>query len=84
MNAKRSTTTSKRSPRRTKQGFHPSLVTDDVHERIAMRAYGIDEQRIRQGALEDWLQAERAILGHNQPWNAYIPPRGGYGAQEQE
>jgi len=84
MNANRSTTTSKRSPRRTKQGVQPSLVTDDVHERIAMRAYGIDEQRIRQGVLDDWLQAEQEILGHNQPWNSDIRPRGGYGAQEQE
>jgi hypothetical protein len=27
-----------------------------------MRAHGIYEQRIRQGALDDWLQAEREIL----------------------
>lgn len=33
-----------------------------LHERIAKRAYDIYERRIRQGALDDWLQAEREIL----------------------
>ena len=39
----------------------PSL-SEDLHARISMRAHEIYEQRIRQGALDDWLQAEREIL----------------------
>ena len=37
-------------------------VSEDLHTRIATRAREIYEQRIRQGALDDWLQAEREIL----------------------
>jgi hypothetical protein len=32
-----------------------------LHQQIAQRAYEIYERRIRQGALDDWLQAEREI-----------------------
>ena len=39
----------------------PSLL-EDLHTRISTRARAIYEQRIRQGALDDWLQAEREIL----------------------
>jgi hypothetical protein len=39
----------------------PSL-SKDLHERISTRAFEIFEQRTRQGALDDWLQAEREIL----------------------
>ena len=41
--------------------FAPSL-SDDLHTRITTRAREIYEQRIRQGALDDWLQAERELL----------------------
>jgi len=34
----------------------------DPHQRIATRAYELYQRRILQGALDDWLQAEREIL----------------------
>ena len=39
----------------------PSL-SEDLHARISTRAREIYEQRTCQGALDDWLQAEREIL----------------------
>ena len=36
--------------------------SEGLHARITTRAHEIYEQRIRQGALDDWLQAEREIL----------------------
>ena len=48
-----------------------------LHQQIAKRAYEIYERRIRQGALDDWLQAEREILEGK-------PHRGGYAGVEQE
>jgi Protein of unknown function (DUF2934) len=48
-----------------------------LHQQIAQRAYEIYERRIRQGALDDWLQAEREILQET-------PHRGGYSGVEQE
>ena len=58
--------------------------SDDLHNRIAKRAYEIYERRIRRGALDDWLQAEREILGKRKPWKPDLPHRGGFAAQEQE
>lgn len=49
-----------------------------------MRAYEIYEQRIRQGPLDDWLQAEREILGMLEASSSDRPHRGGYAAPEQE
>jgi hypothetical protein len=49
--------TSSKSP-----GQKPLPVSEGLHARITMRAREIYEQRIRQGALDDWLQAEREIL----------------------
>jgi len=60
-------TTSQRPTRRTKQGSQTPSASEDLHERIAKRAYGIYERRVRQGAMDDWLQAEREILGQNEP-----------------
>jgi len=48
--------------RRTQQDSPVSSVSEGLHARITMRAREIYEQRIRQGALDDWLQAEREIL----------------------
>ena len=48
-----------------------------LQQQIAKRAYEIYEGRIRQGALDDWLQAEREILEDK-------PHRGGYAGVEQE
>jgi hypothetical protein len=57
-----SKTASQKPARRTQlDSLAPSL-SEDLHTRIAMRARAIYEQRIRQGALDDWLQAEREIL----------------------
>lgn len=64
MKPNQSKLTSRRPTPRTKEGSRTSSASEDLHERIAKRAYEIYEQRIRQGALDDWLQAEREILGH--------------------
>lgn len=76
--------TSRRPARRTKQGSRTPSASEDLHERIAKRAYEIYERRIRQGALDDWLQAEREILGHKKTSNPDMPRRGGYAGREQE
>jgi len=49
-----------------------------------MRAYEIYEQRSRLGPLDDWLKAERDVLGHMNPWDPDRPHRGGYASREQE
>ena len=50
-----------------KEPVHSQPVSpcDDLQARIAQRAYELHEQRgYRQGyALEDWVEAEREILG---------------------
>jgi hypothetical protein len=52
-----------RKPARRTQPDSPApSVSEDLHAHISTRAHGIYEQRIRQGALDDWLQAEREIL----------------------
>ena len=50
-------------------GIDESSVTSDLlsSQRIAERAYQLYEQRGREDghALDDWLQAERELLGNN-------------------
>jgi hypothetical protein len=57
-----------------------------LHERIATRAFEIYERRIRQGPLDDWLQAEQEILRQKKIRNADMPNphRGGYAGEEQD
>ena len=55
-------TSSQKSARRTQPDSPASCLSEDLHARISTRARDIYEQRIRQGALDDWLQAEREIL----------------------
>ena len=55
-------TASQKPARRKQPGSPESSVSEDLHARISTRAREIYEQRIRQGALDDWLQAERGIL----------------------
>ncbi len=62
-----SKTTSQRPTRRTQPGPQPPSAPEDLHERIATRAWEIYERRIRQGALDDWLQAEQEILEEKRP-----------------
>ena len=65
MNPKKPTTakTPSQNPARRTQPDSPApSLSEDLHTRIATRACEIYEQRIRQGALDDWLQAEREIL----------------------
>jgi hypothetical protein len=57
-----SKTPSQRPARRTQPDSPAPSLSEDLHTRIATRALEIYEQRIRQGALDDWLQAEREIL----------------------
>jgi hypothetical protein len=54
-----------------------SEMPSGLHQRIAKRAYEIYARRIRKGALDDWLEAEREILQER-------PHRGGYAGVEQE
>ena len=55
-----------------------------LHERIDTRALEIYERRIRQGPLNDWLQAELEILGQKNTRNADLPHRGGSASEEQD
>jgi len=57
-----SKTPSQKLPRRSGPDSPASSSSEALHERITTRAWEIYEQRIRQGALDDWLQAEREIL----------------------
>jgi len=52
----------KKPSRRTQPDSPAPSVSEDLHTRIAARAREIYEQRTCQGALDDWLQAEREIL----------------------
>ncbi len=56
----------------------------NLHERIATRAFENYERRIRQGPLDDWLQAEQEILGQKKTRNADMAHRGGYASEEQD
>ena len=65
------------STRKTGSTRQEPEMPSDLHQQIAKRAYEIYERRIRQDALEDWLQAEQEILQNK-------PHRGGYAGVEQE
>jgi len=69
------TTTRQRPTRGTKPSAHIPAVSDTLHEQIAVRAYEHYERRIRQGPLDDWLQAEREILGQQNIQNAAMTQR---------
>ena len=79
-----SKTTRQRPDRRTKPVPQATSVSEDLHERIATRAFENYERRIRQGRLDDWLQAEQEILGQKKTRNADMPHRGGYASEEQD
>jgi hypothetical protein len=57
-----SKTPSQKPARRTQPDSPAPSLSEDLHARISTRAREIYEQRICQGALDDWLQAEREIL----------------------
>jgi hypothetical protein len=57
--------------------------SEGLQEQIARRAYELYERRIRQGPLDDWLQAEQEILKLNTTRNNDKPHRGGYASEEQ-
>jgi hypothetical protein len=62
-----SKTPSQKPARRTQPDYPVPSLSEDFHARISTRAREIYEQRIRQGALDDWLQAEREILKEKRP-----------------
>lgn len=62
----------------------PTSGSERLHEQIAERAYEVYERRVRQGALDDWLQAEQEILGRKKTRKAERPHRGGYASEEQD
>ena len=55
--------TRQRPLRRRQPSSHTPSVSTNLHEQIATRAYENYERRVRQGPLDDWLQAEQEILG---------------------
>jgi hypothetical protein len=57
-----SKTPSQKPARRTQPSSLPPSLSEDLHAQISMRAFEIYKLRIRKGALDDWLQAEREIL----------------------
>ena len=80
----KSNTTSQKPARRTKPDPRTPSLSANLHERIATRAYENYERRIRLGPLDDWLQAEREILGQKKTRDADMPHRGGYAGEEQD
>jgi hypothetical protein len=58
-------------------------VSATLHERIAARAFENYERRIRQGPLDDWLQAEQEILEQKNTRHAEMPLHGGYASEEE-
>lgn len=80
----KSNTTSQQPASRTKPDPRTPSLSENLHERIATRAYENYERRIRLGPLDDWLQAEREILGQKKTRNADMPHRGGYAGEEQD
>ena len=65
LNPKKPTTPkmpTRKPARRTQPDSPAPSVSDDLHARIETRAREIYEQRTRQGALDDWLQAEQEVL----------------------
>jgi hypothetical protein len=79
----RSKTTRQRPTRQPESGSPSPSVSATLHKQIATRAYEHYERRIRQGPLDDWLQAEQEILGQANTRNADRPHRGGYATEEQ-
>jgi hypothetical protein len=77
-------TTRQRPAPRTKPDSPIPSVSAALHERIATRAFEIYERRIRQGPLNDWLQAEQEILGQQKTLNADLSHRGGSASGEQD
>jgi hypothetical protein len=67
MKPKKSKTTSRKPTRHTQLAPPTPAVWEELHRRIAARAYEIYEQRVRQGPVDDWLQAEREIVKEKRP-----------------
>ncbi len=59
----------RKSPGEHSGASAPEITPADVHQLIAKHAYELyAEGGYREGhALDDWLEAEREILGHKQP-----------------
>ncbi|HUJ78985.1 MAG TPA: DUF2934 domain-containing protein [Nitrospiria bacterium] len=60
--------TKQSSPGRPKAGV-PSVDPDTLHQRIAERAYQrfLERNRVHGHDVDDWLEAERAILAERAP-----------------
>lgn len=83
MTLKKSSAAAGRTPR-PRKSIERKLLPQDLHGLIATRAYELYQQRINSGALDDWLLAEREILGNKIIGDENRPHRGGYAAEEQE
>ena len=64
--SRRQTSRQKPTPRAAPSLPKP-LDVATLHEQITKRAHEIYEQRIHQGPLDDWLQAEQEILARQEP-----------------
>ncbi len=53
--------------RKVSQKDAQPLDNSALHAQIEARAYEIYERRVRQSALDDWLQAERELLSAKRP-----------------
>lgn len=80
--ARTSKTTRRRPARRSPSGLPLPPAPATLHEQIARRAYAHYERRIRQGPLDDWLQAEQEILGLQHTMKGDLPPRGGEASEK--
>jgi hypothetical protein len=67
MKPKKSKPTSRKPARHTQLAPPTPAVREELHRRITTRAYEIYEQRVRQGPVGDWLQAEREIVKEKPP-----------------
>lgn len=76
-------TVTKKAPTAARRTAPPPML-ENLHDRIAKRAYELYQQRTRQGSLDDWLKAEREILRHPHAGDPVQPHRGGYTGEEQE
>jgi hypothetical protein len=74
--ARTSKTARGRPARRSPSGLPSPPAPSKLHEQIATRAYAHYDRRIRQGPIDDWLQAEQEILGLQNTMKADLPHRG--------
>ena len=84
MKSKEPNKTTRKPPRPINPRPQLSIAPEQLAGQIAMRAHEIYVRRTSQGALDDWLEAEREILSKQNKRRSATPIRGGYAAQDQD